>query len=117
MVANNLQEFNFYVQEYMKNGINGPCNWYRTRKVNYEDEVNLPSDQRKGVKQPTLFIQALKENILTDDLTRGMEKAIPNLTREAVPASHWALWHTPKETNDIIQKWFEGVVFGGKSKL
>merc|ERR1712070_35043 len=35
----------------------------------------------------------------------------------AEPASHWALWHTPEQTNDTIQKWIEGVVLGGKSKL
>lgn len=101
----------------MKNGINGPCNWYRTRKVNFEDEKNLPADQRKGIKQPTLFIQATKDNVLTPDLARGMGKAIPNLSTREVPASHWALWHTPQETNDILREWFEGVVFGGKSKL
>lgn len=101
----------------MKNGINGPCNWYRTRKVNFEDEKNLPADQRKGIKQPTLFIQATKDNVLTPDLARGMSKAIPNLSTREVPASHWALWHTPQETNDILKEWFEGVVFGGKSKL
>lgn len=101
----------------MKNGVNGPCNWYRTRKVNFEDEKDMPAEQRKGIKQPTLFIQATKDNVLTPDLARGMEKAIPNLSTREVPASHWALWHTPQETNDILKEWFEGVVFGGKSKL
>lgn len=101
----------------MKTGLEGPCNWYRTRRVNFEDEKDLPAEQRKGVSQPTLFIQALRDNILTPELAKGMEKAIPNLTRGEVNASHWALWHTPKETNEIIQGWLEGVVFGGKNKL
>lgn len=77
----------------------------------------MPNEQRKGVQQPTLFIQALKDNILTPELAKGMEKAIPNLTKAEVPASHWALWHTPAETNGIIKEWLEGVVLGGKSKL
>lgn len=50
-------------------------------------------------------------------MARGMERYIPNLTRGEVKAGHWALWHTPKETNEIIRRWIEGVVFGGKSKL
>ena len=94
----------------------------------------MPKEQSQGVTQPTLYIQALKDNILTPDLAKGSEcrleasgnqqlisilvnKSIPNLTTGEVPASHWALWHTPQETNDIIKGWFEGVVFGGKSKL
>ena len=77
----------------------------------------MPKERRNWIEQPTLFIQALKENILIPELSKGMEKAIPNLTRGEVPASHWALWHTPEETNAIIKRWFQGVVFGGKSKL
>lgn len=50
-------------------------------------------------------------------MSAGMEDYIPNLTRAEVPASHWALWHTPKETNDVIRNWIQGVVLGGKSKL
>lgn len=85
--------------------------------MNWEDERDLPAEQRKGVSQPTLFIQALKENILTPELSRGMDKAVPKLTRGEVNSGHWALIHTPAETNAIIKRWFEGVVFGGKSKL
>ena len=77
----------------------------------------MPAEQRKGIKQPTLFIQALKDNILTPDLSRSMDEHIPNLTRGEVPSNHWALWQTPQETNDIIKRWMEGVVFGEKSKL
>ena len=111
------QELDYYVQEFMKNGMNGPCNWYRTRKVNYEDELKMPAEQKKGVKQPTLFIHATKDDVLTKDLAKGMGDSIPNLSWREVPASHWALWHTPQETNDHLKEWFENVVFGGKSKL
>ena len=65
----------------MKNGVNGPCNWYRVRKVNYEDELNMDAEQRKGIKQPSLFIQALKDDVLTPDLAKGMAKSIPNLSK------------------------------------
>ena len=111
------KELNYYVSEYMKNGINGPCNWYRTRRVNFDDETKMPTDVKRVIKQPTLFIQALSDNILTPELSNGMEQSIPNLTRGEVPASHWALWQTPAETNAIIKRWIEGVVLDGKSKL
>jgi len=112
-----LQELDYYVTQYTKSGIEGPCNWYRTRELNFEDEKALPADQRKGVQQPSLYVFAERDGVLSEDLTRGMDKAIPNLSKGRVPAGHWALWQTPGETNAIIKKWVEGVVFGGKSKL
>ncbi|KXL49052.1 hypothetical protein M433DRAFT_147658 [Acidomyces richmondensis BFW] len=113
----NEEELDFYVAEFTKNGMNGPCNWYRTRKINWEEEKSMPAANRKGLSQPTLFIQALGDNILIPSMSRGMEERIPNLTRGEVKASHWALWHTPQETNDLIKKWIEGVVLGEKSKI
>ncbi|SMY22555.1 unnamed protein product [Zymoseptoria tritici ST99CH_1A5] len=111
------EELDFYVQEFMRNGMNGPLNWYRTRKVNWEDEQEMPESARKTIKQPTLYIFATKDGILTRELTLGMERHIPNLTRGEVPAGHWALWHTPVQTNALIKDWIEGVVLGGKTKL
>lgn len=101
----------------MKNGINGPCNWYRTRKINWEDEKALPEEHRKIIKQPTLYILATKDDVLTRDMAAGMERTVPNLTRGEVPAAHWALWQTPEATNKLIGDWLVGVVLGSKSKL
>jgi pimeloyl-ACP methyl ester carboxylesterase len=105
------------VKQFSKNGIGPPLNWYRTRKVNYEDDLNMPADQKNGIKQPTLFIQALNDMVLTPDLAKLMGKVIPNLTTREVPAGHWALWQTAEQTNGYIKEWFEGVVFGDKTKL
>jgi soluble epoxide hydrolase / lipid-phosphate phosphatase len=112
-----IQELDFYVQQFTKNGINGPCNWYRTRRLNWEEEQSMPAENRAGLQQSVLFIQALGDHILIPEMSKGMEEKISNLTRGEVKASHWALWHTPQETNDLIKKWFEGVVFGGKAKI
>ncbi|KAK3104296.1 hypothetical protein LTR53_018514, partial [Teratosphaeriaceae sp. CCFEE 6253] len=107
-------EMDYYVAQFTKNGINGPCNWYRTRKANYDDDLNLPAASKAGPKQPVLFVMALHDSVLRPEMAKGMEKAIPNLTRGEVPASHWALWHTPQQTNKLIKDWIEGVVLGGK---
>ncbi|KAK4540200.1 hypothetical protein LTR36_009698 [Oleoguttula mirabilis] len=111
------EELDYYVAQFGKAGLNGPCNWYRTRRANWEDDNRMPAESREGVKQPTLFIQALHDAILVPAMSKGMEERIPNLTRGEVRAGHWALWQTPQETNDVIKGWFEGVVFGGKSKM
>ena len=116
-MTNTNQELDFYVKEFAKNGLNGPCSWYRTRKINWEDDLSLPKDTKKQIKQPTLYILATKDNVLTREMSRGMERAIPNLTRGEVPAGHWALWQTPTQVNAILKDWIQGVVLAGKSKL
>ncbi|TKA34424.1 hypothetical protein B0A54_15256 [Friedmanniomyces endolithicus] len=113
----NEEEMDYYVKQFLKNGIHGPCNWYRTRKLNHEDDQQLPDPAKSGVQQPVLFIQALYDNVLKPEMSKGMERSIKHLTRGEVPASHWALWHTPQKTNKLIKDWVEGVVLGGKSKL
>lgn len=111
------QELDYYTSQFLKSGLEGPCNWYRTRKANWEDERSLPAEHRTGIKQPSLFVQATQDFVLSEDLARGMEKVIPNLTWKKVEAGHWALWQAAGDTNKAIKGWIEGVVFGGKSKL
>lgn len=69
------------------------------------------------VDQPTLFILATKDDILTADLASGMEAYVSKLSRREVLASHWALWQTPSEVNAHIKEWLDTVVFGAKSVL
>ncbi|OQO11047.1 hypothetical protein B0A48_05302 [Cryoendolithus antarcticus] len=115
------EELDYYTSQYCvsspENPMKGPCNWYRTRKINFDDEKNLPAAQKNGVSQPVLFIQALQDNVLIPKMSEGMEETCPKLTRGEVKASHWALWHASGEVNDLVKNWFEAVVVGGKSKL
>lgn len=89
-------------------------NWYRTREQNYKDELEVLG---RTIEVPVLFIMATKDVALRPELSVGMEKHLPNLTRDEVETGHWALWQKPAEVNDILNRWFEGVVFGGKLKL
>ncbi|KAI0148179.1 hypothetical protein F4776DRAFT_606493 [Hypoxylon sp. NC0597] len=34
----------YYVQEHSRHGLRGPCNWYRTRKLNFADELAFSKD-------------------------------------------------------------------------
>lgn len=114
------QKLEYYLAAYLKTTMRGPCNWYRTRALNFAEDQTLPEARRVGsqqIPQPTLFIQALFDIVLLPEMSVGMEDKIPNLTRGEVHASHWALTNTPQETNDQIKAWIEGVVLGGKSKL
>ena len=98
-----------YTTSFHTNNLSGPMNWYRTRRVNYEDETSLPSATRNHLAQPVLFVQALRDDILIPAMSAGMERVMPKLTRAEVPTGHWALWQAPGQVNEIIGKWLGGL--------
>lgn len=85
-------------------------NWYRTRKVNFEDELAILG---RRITIPVLFIQALKDTALPPHLGKSMAKHVPDLTVKHVDTAHWALWERPEEVNGIIAAWLKHVVFEG----
>lgn len=119
--ADFLQELEFYTNEFVRNGIHGPrmasfdslvrfllitsiVNWYRTRDVNFEDELAVLD---REIQIPTLFIQALRDQALPPHLAKSMAKQLPRLTLKQVDSSHWALWEKPEEVNTIIGTWLK----------
>ena len=72
---------------------------------------------RKKIEVPLLFIQATNDNVLRPEMSRGMEKFIPNLTRGEVNASHWALTQKPDQVNAIIASWLGKQSLGNRSSL
>ncbi|KAJ5560922.1 hypothetical protein N7535_009119 [Penicillium sp. DV-2018c] len=103
------EELDFYSNEFARSGVHGPLNWYRTRKVNYQDELEILDRPQIGV--PTLFIQALRDQALPAHLGKSMAKHVPRLTLKQVDTAHWALWEKPDEVNDILATWLKDQVF------
>ena len=115
-------ELEYYAQEYARHGLHGPLNWYRNREVNYVEELEYffkdgRWEERLRIEQEVLFVMATKDQALKPHMAAKMEERIDRLTRRQVTAGHWALWEKPEEVNGILKEWFDGVVFGGKSKL
>ncbi|CAP96848.1 Pc21g19510 [Penicillium rubens Wisconsin 54-1255] len=115
------EELEFYTNEFTRSGIHGPrmvssgllvgflliislVNWYRTRDVNYEDELAILG---REIQVPTLFIQGLRDQALPPHLGKSMAKQVPRLTLKQVNTSHWALWEKPEEVNGIIGTWLK----------
>ncbi|OQE22697.1 hypothetical protein PENFLA_c012G06001 [Penicillium flavigenum] len=98
------EELEFYTNEFARSGIHGPLNWYRTRDVNYEDELAILD---RVIQIPTLFIQGLRDQALPPHLGKSMAKQVPRLTLRQVNTSHWALWEKPEEVNEIIGTWLK----------
>jgi soluble epoxide hydrolase / lipid-phosphate phosphatase len=115
-------ELEYYAQEYARHGLHGPLNWYRNREVNYVEELEYffkdgRSEEKLPIEQEVLFVLATKDQALKPQMAAKMQERIGNLTTRQVTAGHWALWEKPEEVNGILKEWFDGVVFGGKSKL
>jgi len=84
-------------------------NWYRTRKINYEDELAIKEVE---IPIPFLFISAKQDAALPPKMAEGMQRNIPQLTRRETDASHWVLMEKPDEVNRFLSDWLATVVDG-----
>ena len=90
--------------------------WYRTGKLNYEDEKALNMDWSKfKFQMPFMFIGGTKDAALPPAMSKNMDQYFRSLTRGEVNASHWALWEKPDEVNQYIKEFLFGSA--GSSKL
>ncbi|CAJ2506043.1 Uu.00g001730.m01.CDS01 [Anthostomella pinea] len=104
-----------YVREYSRNGLHGPCNWYRTRELNADDEVPIAGDDRfKRFAMPAMLIMAELDAALPPWLADGQEKYFEGgLKKEVIPgASHWAMVQKPEDTNSFIGEFVKSVLDG-----
>ncbi|CAJ0904569.1 11324_t:CDS:10 [Entrophospora sp. SA101] len=70
------KELDYYVRQYKSNGFHGGLNYYKTRKVNFQDEKGT----RKQINHPSLMITVGKDLALPPSMAKGMNKFCINLT-------------------------------------
>ncbi|KFH40907.1 Bifunctional epoxide hydrolase-like protein [Hapsidospora chrysogenum ATCC 11550] len=103
-------DLDYYVGEYVKNTMRGPLSWYRTAKINFDDELPLARQGKVNFAMPGLYIGATMDTALPPELSEGMEDYFPEgLTRGEVESSHWALWQAAQGVNEIIAQWAAGL--------
>jgi pimeloyl-ACP methyl ester carboxylesterase len=111
------EELDFYADEYVRNGMRGPLSWYKTAKVNFDEEKKLLEEGKTQVTVPTLMVIASRDSALPPAMSAGMDKWVPDLVKRQVEASHWALWEKPAETNKHIGEFLEGILKGPKASI
>lgn len=96
----------FYVQEYSRHGLHGPCNWYRTRELDSEDETAF-SKEHAGFKfkLPAMLVMAEQDSALPLKMADGQENFFEgdNFKMEVLAgANHWVMLQKPEECNQFI---------------
>lgn len=106
----NEEELQFYTDEYSRKGLRGPLNWYRTRKLNFDDELEAGwAEKGTGLVCPTLFVQATNDAALPPAMSEGIERYFGEglLWRREVASHHWCLWAATEEVNRLIKEFVE----------
>ena len=120
----NQEEWEHYADNYLITGVRGTVNWYKTRKLNYDEELPLAKIQEEKelkVKPPTLFLGASRDVALPPRMAKGMGLNFEDLKMAQVDGGHWILIQKADECNKIIGEYLEAVVkkgdAGTKSKI
>ncbi|KAF2643752.1 alpha/beta-hydrolase [Massarina eburnea CBS 473.64] len=103
------EDFEIYVPKIHQNGFHSHFNWYRTRRMNWEDELPIAELGPWKFKTPHLFMPATADSFLPPALYIDMERYFDNVTIEAVEAGHWSMWEKPSDVNNILEKWIGGL--------
>lgn len=107
------EEVEVYVRQYSAAGLGHSTNWYRTRRMNYDDDRALlreaeartggsSSDAAVKLAMPVLFIATELDPVLRPEMSKGMEKHCAKLTRASVKTGHWGLVEAKDEVNAIV---------------
>ncbi|KAJ5598751.1 alpha/beta hydrolase [Penicillium hordei] len=103
------EEMNYYVNEFSRTGLRGPCNTYRVFYQNFVDDLPLLTENPKEavINCPTLFIRAMDDFAITSNMVENMRAYVPHLTVEEVRSSHWIMVQRSQKVNDILGFWLQ----------
>lgn len=96
----------YYLRSFTRTGsLRGPLNYYKTRELNFRDELELLEKGKDKVSCPSMFIGAMEDRALPPSTWKGQEW-VPQLEQYTVSQGHWCLVENGgQEIQPIIQKW------------
>jgi pimeloyl-ACP methyl ester carboxylesterase len=101
------EEHAYYVEKFKKGGFRGPINRYRNMDGDWQD---IPELQGARVTQPALFIIGEKDGVATFAPMDPMKQFVANLKMITLPgAGHWTQQERPKETNEALIAFLNGL--------
>jgi soluble epoxide hydrolase/lipid-phosphate phosphatase len=109
----------FHKQQYKQKGFTGAMNWYRTRKLNHDEET-LALKQGKMLKAPRcpcMLVIGLCDAFLTPKMAAKIKTFLPDCRVESIDASHWVLVENPTESSNLLVGFLDTLSRECKSKL
>eukprot|EP01130_Rhizamoeba_saxonica_P017217 TRINITY_DN8253_c0_g1_i1.p1 TRINITY_DN8253_c0_g1~~TRINITY_DN8253_c0_g1_i1.p1 ORF type:complete len:326 (-),score=55.37 TRINITY_DN8253_c0_g1_i1:115-1068(-) len=105
-------ELNYYITQYKHSGFESNLNYYRTTRINWEDEENLP----KTIQHPALMVTAGKDKVLPPSMTTLMKKGlVPDCEYYHIEhAAHWVQVEQPVMVNKILISWLNSILLNSK---
>ncbi|KAK3831569.1 MAG: Alpha/Beta hydrolase protein [Linnemannia gamsii] len=104
-------EVEFTLQEFSRTGMRGPLNYYKTHRINFDDEIStLPNPHQHMIHLPCWIITATNDIYLKPHMSEGMEKYIPRLKRAVVDAGHWCMTEKAEDVNKLLKVAVEDVL-------
>ncbi|CAH0018218.1 unnamed protein product [Clonostachys rhizophaga] len=105
----NSSDMDLYVNSIARHGVRGGFNWYRTRRMDWEDELPLAEEGTFRFRMPSLFIPALRDISMPEEYYKDMPGYFDSLAIRAVDAGHWAHWEGREEVNEILAGWVKSL--------
>ncbi|KAG0370976.1 Alpha/Beta hydrolase protein [Gamsiella multidivaricata] len=97
------KDYEYIIDQYKLSGFRGPLNYYKTTRVNFEDEVGL----RKNIDLPCWLIQAMGDPYLRPHLAKKMKEHMPQLKVTEIDAGHFVMTEKPDEVNAALKTCLE----------
>ncbi|ORX69709.1 alpha/beta-hydrolase [Linderina pennispora] len=101
------QQYEYYISELEKNGMEGPLNYYRVYQINWEDEHEAGLLMGK-IDKPCMMVTAGYDAALPAEWVEHMLQFAPNMTQEHIKESgHWILNEQPESSNNAFAKFLK----------
>ena len=104
-------QFDYYVNEFTKNGLRAPLNWYRNMNRSWE---RLAEFKGAKIMQPSCFIVGRQEGVLrlsANPELKTRPDVLPNLTEITWIENygHWTSQEKPQKVTDALLKFLKGL--------
>ncbi|KAJ3304882.1 hypothetical protein HDV03_002264 [Kappamyces sp. JEL0829] len=103
-------------EKYKRRGFHGGLNWYRTRRLNYDQEKQALAEgtMTAGIRVPCMLVVCLRDPFLTPKMSRRIHEYIPRCSIAEMDATHWVLVENDREATRHLLQFFGSL--DGKSE-
>ncbi|KAJ2343952.1 hypothetical protein GGF43_005575 [Coemansia sp. RSA 2618] len=101
-------ELAYYVQQYQRQGMLGPTNYYRVDELSAREEREAHIEC--VVRKPCMMVTVGNDHVLPAEWADGMEKRVPRLMRRHIEsAGHWVLVEQKELANAALRAFLDEI--------